>query len=196
MLEEKRALRIEARSELRGLSDAEIRCSDAAIQRRLMDSALYQCAQSVFCYYSIDREISTWEILADAADRGKTVALPVSSDCGEMEFFRYTGNLQTGIYGIPEPCGREQLVPEKTDVILVPGLCFDRRGYRLGKGGGYYDRYLAAHRGITIGLCRDRFFRDVLPRSWNDLPVEYVVTETETIDSKSGTSEEVPQADA
>lgn len=196
MPEEKQALRDRVRAALRGMSDREVRSSDEAVGRRVMDSVLYRQAQRIFCYYSVGREVSTRDLLEDAVNKGKTVALPVSGPHGEMAFFRYTGTLQTGRYGIPEPvCGKE-LVPEKEDLILVPGLCFDRMGYRLGQGGGYYDRYLAAHRGTTMGLCRDRFLREALPRSWNDLPVEYVLTETETIDSKSGTSEEVPQTDA
>ena len=75
----------------------------------------------------------------------------------------------------PEPL--EPLIPGKDDLIVVPGLCYDRTGYRLGQGGGYYDRYLARHRGVTLGLCRETLLYGELPREWNDFPMEYVFTE-------------------
>ena len=66
---------------------------------------------------------------------------------------------------------------EKLDLILVPGLCFDSRGSRLGQGGGYYDRYLEDYEGVTIGLCREDFFQVNLPREPLDAWVRFVLTE-------------------
>ena len=66
---------------------------------------------------------------------------------------------------------------EKLDLILVPGLCFDSRGSRLGQGGGYYDRYLEDYDGVTIGLCREDFFQVNLPREPLDAWVRFVLTE-------------------
>ena len=72
----------------------------------------------------------------------------------------------------PRPVEREKL-----DLILVPGLCFDSRGSRLGQGGGYYDRYLEDYDGVTIGLCREDFFQVNLPREPLDAWVRFVLTE-------------------
>lgn len=65
------------------------------------------------------------------------------------------------------------------DLILVPNLCCDRQGYRLGHGGGYYDRYLADYSGMTVALCPAEWLREQLPRDEFDLPVGLVLTETE-----------------
>lgn len=196
MDEEKRALRIAVGKTLAGLSEEERSASDDAVRRRVQGSTVYQAARRIFCYYSQGREVSTRELIADAMGCGKTVALPVSGKDGEMYFCRYDGTLRPGLYGIMEPTTGERLVPQQDDLIIVPGLCYDRTGQRLGRGGGYYDRYLAAHKGITMGLCRDCLLQNALPTAWNDVPVVYVLTETATLVSKSGTSEEAPPRDA
>ena len=70
---------------------------------------------------------------------------------------------------------------ESIDLILVPGLCFDRLGYRLGQGGGYYDRYLAGYAGATVGLCRRAVLQEAVPREAHDRPVDLVVTDGEPV---------------
>ena len=77
--------------------------------------------------------------------------------------------------GTPVPGeGAPEAVP---GVLLVPGLAFDRRGGRLGRGGGLYDRYLAGFGGVSIGLCWEGQLVDRVPREPHDEPVDYVVTE-------------------
>lgn len=196
MDEAKREARFAVRRALAGLSPDRLRESDSIITRRVMESAPYQNAKRLFCYYSTDSEPSTRELIADAAARGKTVALPVSGPDGSMEFYRYDGVLRPGRFGIMEPDSRELLVPEAGDLLLVPGVAFDRRGYRLGRGGGYYDRYLAAHTGVTMGLCWGQMLIGQVPHTCYDVPVDYIVTETETVErmKKSGVSEETPRS--
>ena len=81
-------------------------------------------------------------------------------------------------YDIPAPKdGCPVVAREELDLILVPGLCFDSRGSRLGQGGGYYDRYLEDYEGVTIGLCREDFFQVNLPREPLDAWVRFVLTE-------------------
>ena len=79
--------------------------------------------------------------------------------------------------GILEPRGGEILAPDAPDLLLVPALAFDREGFRLGRGGGYYDRFLAASRGLTIGLAYAPFVLDRLPRQAHDLPVDAICTQ-------------------
>lgn len=160
------------------LSPETLRASDEAIARQLLASDAYRRAKRVFAYYSTDGEVGTHSILADAVKNGKTAALPVSGPDGQMEFYRYDGALRSGRYGIMEPDGGQVLVPGSEDLMLVPGLCYDREGYRLGRGGGYYDRYLSRYRCVTVGLCRAVLVADRLPRTWNDVPVDHVITES------------------
>lgn len=196
MDEAKREARFAVRRALEDLSSDKLRKSDSSITRRVMESTPYQNAKRLFCYYSTDSEPSTRELIADAAARGKTVALPVSGPDGHMEFYRYDGALRPGQFGIMEPDGRELLVPEAGDLLLVPGVAFDRCGFRLGRGGGYYDRYLAAHPGVTMGLCWCQMLIGQVPHTHYDVPVDYIVTEAEMINcmKKSGVSEETPHS--
>jgi 5-formyltetrahydrofolate cyclo-ligase len=98
---------------------------------------------------------------------------PRVEDDGRLTF--RSGPLAPGRYEIPAPAAD---APEKTpDVILVPGLAFDRRGHRLGYGRGYYDRALAAcPRALRIGLCHSFQLVEVLPEEAHDQPVDYIVT--------------------
>ena len=81
-------------------------------------------------------------------------------------------------YGMLEPGEGCPLVPqEEIELILVPGLCFDRLGYRLGQGGGYYDRYLAGYGGTTVGLCRREVLQERVPREEHDRQVDLLVTD-------------------
>ena len=76
-------------------------------------------------------------------------------------------------FGMLEPGPRRPVAPpEEIDLILVPGLAFDRSGYRLGQGGGYYDRYLPRSRACMVALCRDCFLLSAVPREEHDRPVD------------------------
>ncbi|MDY4105305.1 MAG: 5-formyltetrahydrofolate cyclo-ligase [Oscillospiraceae bacterium] len=181
MSEEKSSLRRELRAAQRGLSPEETARSDAAILAQIQGSEVYGKAKRLFLYYSRPGEVDTHALLARAVSDGKTVALPVSAPGGEMTFYRYTGTLRPGLWNIPEPKPSDPMEPSPEDLMIVPGLSFDRMGYRLGQGGGYYDRYLTAHPAVTAGVCRARFLRDAVPRDWNDRPVRYIITEHEIL---------------
>ena len=113
-------------------------------------------------------------------ERGQTVALPISLPEGEMVFAEYLpGQLQTGrFFGILEP-GEDarRLEPADGDLIIVPALAYDRSGYRMGQGGGYYDRYLSARRLFSVGIGRDCLLCDRVIRETHDAPVNCLVTE-------------------
>ena len=121
----------------------------------------------------------TLQVLSLQARRcGKTVALPVTQPDGQMRFARYDGALVPGRFGIPEPPrSARTLLPQPGDLMLVPALAYDRAGRRLGRGGGYYDRFLARVDCCTVGLIRAAFLLDALPAEWNDVPVSAVITE-------------------
>lgn len=95
-----------------------------------------------------------------------------------MQAYRFTDKkeLAKNCFGIWEPPESAEVI-QNPDVIIVPGLAFDRQGFRLGRGGGYYDRYLAGRSTLTIGLCHQAAFVDLLPRDPWDIPVALVVSE-------------------
>jgi len=127
----------------------------------------------------VGREVDTHEIIRLCRVMGKPVALPVVLGGGIMEFALFDGaGLVPGSLNIPQPGeSSERVYPRAGDVILVPALSYDAEGYRLGQGGGYYDRFLSACDAFTVGLCRESMLSSGLPREEHDIPVKCLVTE-------------------
>ena len=100
----------------------------------------------------------------------------------EMRFFRIAdfSELKAGAFGIPEPTGSEEPDNFSASLCIVPALSFDENGYRMGYGGGYYDRFLRGYDGISVGICYDDFLGEI-PREEHDLPVDILVTETKIL---------------
>lgn len=136
-------------------------------------------AKGLLLFYGVGNEPDTRPLLQRLLAEGKRVALPRCLPGGGMEA-RWVSDLSGLVpnrYGIPEPGEDAPLARrEELDVILVPNLCCDRAGYRLGHGGGYYDRYLAGYRGFTVALCPEELMVDALPREEHDRPVELVIS--------------------
>ena len=110
-----------------------------------------------------------------------------------MEVRRYDPDrpLVSVSFGISEPGEDCPLIArEAINLVLVPAVCYDRRGYRLGFGGGYYDRWLAGFSGVTVGLCREAVLQEAVPTEAHDARVDLLLTEVECLsfqgDGKSG----------
>lgn len=97
----------------------------------------------------------------------------------KMEFFFPTEGLKEGAFpGLFEPQGNDLVSPENVAVMLIPGEAFDFKGCRLGKGKGYYDRYLKDFKGLKIGICaKERLLDEPLPMAEHDVPMDFVLTE-------------------
>ena len=135
-------------------------------------------AKTVMAYYSLPDEVCTHELVDELVAEGKTVVLPRVVGDGRMELRQYTGrsDLSEGAFHIMEPCGMLFTDYGRINIALVPGMAFDARGHRLGRGRGYYDRFFADCPGIyKIGVCFD--FQKVaeVPVDANDIPVDEVV---------------------
>lgn len=130
---------------------------------------------SFFVYYSVKSEVDTHGILSDLLQRGKCVCLPHIEGRQMIAAPYFGGALPAGMYGIPAPASEQDLLCE---VALVPLLAVDRAGNRLGYGGGYYDRYFAAHPNLfRVGLCYKGQVVDRLPAEPTDVPLHAIVTE-------------------
>ena len=176
---DKCALRAELRAKLAALDTDYISKSNEAIFQKVISLPLYQSAQRIFVYFSIGREVDTHAIIRHALSVGKTVCLPVVIG-KEMAFYPVTEKtaFQKGPFGIPQPT--PSLCPEhprQGDLMLMPGLSFTRSGERIGQGGGYYDRYLAAQNVFTVGLCFREMISDKLPLDPHDRCADLVVTD-------------------
>lgn len=137
-------------------------------------------ARTIVAYYSLDDEVDTHGLIDDLLADSKTVYLPRVVSDSEMVLCRYTGadSLQLGAYGIMEPVGAVMPPDAAIDVVLVPGMAFDAAGHRLGRGKGYYDRFLSAlliPRPLLLGVCFDFQKVDVVPTEACDVSVDKVV---------------------
>lgn len=176
----KKILRQQIREAMDELTDQEKAWSDEELIARFLEHPKLAEAQTVMAYYGVGNEICTQGLLQTLLDQGKTLCLPKCLPEHQMEARAITSlsDLAPDQYGIPAPKDTCPVVArEELDLILVPGLCFDSRGSRLGQGGGYYDRYLEDYEGVTIGLCREDFFQVNLPREPLDAYVRFVLTE-------------------
>ncbi len=153
---DKRELRRRIGEKKRALSAEEIEARSAALAERLYETARWRSARSVYAYAAFNQEVLTRPIVERAWAEGKRVAVPKVAG-GEMRFIWLTDFSQLspqGAFGIPEPTEDGPTADDDSALVLVPGLAFDRQGHRVGYGGGYYDRWLAAHPGHpTIALC-------------------------------------------
>ena len=181
MCAEKQALRKKMLS-LRAAEPAEIRARRArSIAQTLFTLPQYQAAHTIFCYCATDQEIATDAILLDALAQGKRVCVPRCAARGIMTAREISAltQLRPGKFGIREPDDSSPVIPPaEIDLCIVPCLCADPDGYRLGYGGGYYDRFLAQSPAYRIALCAaDRLMQTPLPREATDVPCDYILTE-------------------
>ena len=144
----------------------------------------WQDAGTVFCYVGTERELDTTEILLTALGSGKRLAVPKVEGKGVMTAREIRGlnELVSGAMGIPEPAEYTPVIAkEDIDLVIVPGIAFDKTGYRLGYGGGYYDRYLSGLSLSTIGLCPESRLLSDIPRETHDQAVQIMITEARII---------------
>lgn len=102
----------------------------------------------------------------------------------EMDFYSTAGDFESNRFGIEEPPGIPQKMLRDFDpktLLIIPAIAYDRRGFRLGYGGGFFDRFLSQHQLSTLGVCFDAFLKDELPTEAHDQAVSTVVTESQQI---------------
>lgn len=182
MADEKKALRQRVRKELAGLSPEELKQSDEVLFARFLALPQVEKAKTIFGFWGIaGKEPDTSILIRELIARGKTICLPRMLPGHLMELPQYVPDrplIEVG-FGISEPdkdC--PVLDKEQVDLVLVPAVCYDRRGYRLGFGGGYYDRWLEHFQGDTVGLCRNAVLQDTVPIEAHDSKVDVLLTET------------------
>lgn len=166
-----------------------------AVKKKALAMKRVKTAGTVFLYASCKSEMPTKELLMALLLEGKQVAFPKVN--GErMDFYMVSAweELMPGYHGIlePEPHGREPLLPKETDVMFVPGAVFDKKGGRIGYGGGYYDRYLSELEAFgrklpyLAGLCyHQQVHKKVLPLEQHDRRMNAVVTERHIYDAEA-----------
>ncbi|MZP29878.1 5-formyltetrahydrofolate cyclo-ligase [Heliobacterium undosum] len=172
------------------LTPEEIASKSRLIAQRLFAMPAYVSASTVMIYVDFRREVETGEILAHSLNRGKQVTVPVCEGgarrltAGRIE--RYPEDLQPGTWGILEPATVVPVEPASLDLVIVPGVAFDRQGNRLGYGAGYYDRFLPSLRpeAQKIALAFDLQIAHQICPDDHDIPMDWIITESGVIDCR------------
>ena len=177
-------LRKSISAEISGLPDDYVSASDNGITMRVMSLEEFAAARNILVYYSVKREPATHEIAEKALSMGKTVAYPFCIRGGIMQarIVKSIAELRPAVLGIPAPLDNAPVIePAELDLIFVPALSYDNSGFRIGHGGGYYDRFLSGIPAFTVGLARELLMKDKLPIEQHDIPVKCVITEERKI---------------
>ena len=154
--------------------------ADQKIFQNLISLPAYQTASMIFCFVSTKNEINTLPIIEHAFHTGKSVAVPKCQKKGIMDAVQIHSfdDLENGKYGILEPKDSCHIVArEEIDFAIVPCLSCNSEGYRIGYGGGYYDRYLANLSCETAVVCYQEMMCDEIPVEPFDVKMDVVVTD-------------------
>lgn len=183
---EKKKMRDDILTYLKSLSIKDQKEIEKKLHHRLFQEDIWKQAKTVGVTVSQAMEWDTNTIIEKAWAQGKNVAVPKCiPESKKMQFYEITSfdQLEIAYFNIQEPIPKLTKIVKKEsiDLLIVPGLVFDRRGYRIGFGGGYYDRFLMNFINYTVSILSNRQLLDEVPKESHDLPVQYLITETETI---------------
>lgn len=180
---DKQALRRLIRTRKQAYAPASLRAQSLAIVARLLQHPRLQSAQTVLLYYSLPDEVDTHQLADTLLAQGKQVLLPRVVSDTEMEVRCYTGTADLeaqGKYHILEPTGALFTDYGSIDLVVVPGMAFDRQGHRMGRGRGYYDRFLPlCPNAYKIGICFAFQLVDDVPVTPTDIAMDAIISNTE-----------------
>ena len=174
---DKQALRKQIREQKRAMTEEQIVSKSEKLGELFLASEAYRQAKTIYGYLPYNQEVRTVAMLEQAIADGKRVAVPKCY--GEEMRFIYLDDLskvEKGYCGIPEPVEDGPVADDKTALVLMPGLAFTKEGLRMGYGGGFYDKFLAAEpEHPTLALCYDFQMVEDLPTEEYDIPVDCVL---------------------
>lgn len=188
--EEKRKLRQEILAKREAIPAGARLEKSQRIAERLLAWLPYQRARTVLLYAGVRSEVATEELVERSLAAGKQVLMPrCLPETRELLLVPISAweELKPSFYGLLEPPLPAELHPVQPDLVVVPGVAFDTSGYRLGYGGGYYDRLLEGlNRPTTVGLAFEVQIVPLVPREAHDVPLDFVVTESRFIAGRNG----------
>ena len=172
----KAELRKQVLQEMKAIPREQKQAMDQALTDQFLKHPFYQEAKLIASYLSFPHEFQTQELIEQALKDGKKVLIPKTYPKGRMDFVVYDPQqLVKTAFGLLEPQGDLEVVDaSQIDLIHVPGLAFTMEGYRIGYGGGYYDRYLKHFPGHTLSTVYPCQIRDFIPEN-HDIPVQEVL---------------------
>lgn len=184
LLQIKKELRTVVKNKLKEMGAIEHKSKSEKIQEHLSSTSLWKEVSTIAITISRGNEVDTYQIIKKAWTEGKKVVVPKTyPKKKEMVFFQITSfdELENTYFQLKEP--KETVCfpyrREDIELIIVPGVAFDRKGNRLGYGGGYYDRYLDHYKGNTCALAFEEQLVSEIPLESYDVPVQMIVTENQ-----------------
>ena len=153
---------------------------DAKIHDRICASITYRHSTEILLYASMNSEIDTWRLFETALKAGKKVAFPKTFEDNTMKYYYCSSkeDLELCENGIYEPkSGLEEYVPSQQSICIVPAVVFDKEGYRIGYGKGFYDRFLSSFTGVKVGLVYSNMILPKVPRGRFDKHVDIIISE-------------------
>ena len=152
----------------------------------------FRNAQTIMMFLSLEVEVETATLAVKAWAEGKSIAVPRVDWEGQrmdpLEIKSLDVGMRTARQGVREPVDGRVVPLDSIDMVVVPGLAFDRRGYRVGRGRGFYDRFLAQRgfQGVRCALCFHEQLIEEVPRESHDIPMDLIVTDQEVLRCSSG----------
>jgi 5-formyltetrahydrofolate cyclo-ligase len=177
MLAKKKILRKIIKVRVSAISPEERKKREEILHNNLFSMPEFVAAKSVMLFANLPDEIGTFSLIDRCISMGKKVFLPVING-EDMTACEFTGDYKIGKYDIKEPItpNSSLLTPHSMDFVLVPGVGFSPSGYRLGRGKGYYDKFLSKQPELfTVGVCfREQFYLDI-PTEPHDIQMRKVI---------------------
>lgn len=174
---DKKELRRQIREKKRAMTEAQIVAASERLGELFLNCPEYQAAKTIYGYLPYNQEVRTVPMLEQAMKDGKRVAVPKCY--GDQMRFIYMDDLslvENGYANIPEPIADDPVADDTTALVLMPGLAFTEEGNRMGYGGGFYDKFLAAEPNHpTVALCYDFQMVEYIPTDDYDIPVDRVL---------------------
>ncbi|MBY0122388.1 5-formyltetrahydrofolate cyclo-ligase [Bacillus sp. S/N-304-OC-R1] len=182
MIGDKKELRKQITEKLSKVTKPQYEHLSYHIAKGLYQDEYWRDAKTIGLTISRQPEVDTYQIIRRAWEEGKQVVIPKCLPKNREMIFRTLNQfdqLESVYYGLLEPIESEttEICPSSIDLLIVPGLAFTESGYRLGFGGGYYDRFLTKYNGHTLSLAFQLQIVSQLPVETHDIPVEKLITD-------------------
>ncbi len=174
---DKKELRGRIRALKRSMTPQEIEAKSKVLAELFYETSYYQNASVIYGYLPYNQEVRTTPILERAMQDGKRVAVPkVYGDTMRFIYLEDLSQVENSSMGIPEPITDGPVADIPDALVLMPGVAFDKKGNRMGYGGGYYDKFLSEEpQHPTLALCYDFQMIEEIPTEEYDIPVDCVL---------------------
>lgn len=177
---EKNEIRYKMKSLRVVLSETTRKSAAQEVFERLEKTAAFLMADRIMMYHSLPDELYTLDFLKKWSGRKKFYLPRVNGVNLEVLPYEET-RMELGSFHIEEPTGNEVTDPEEIELVVVPAVAYDRKGMRLGRGKGFYDRFLEKTKATKIGVGYEFQLLDELPSEPHDIPMDMVITQYTTI---------------